>query len=94
MLWKSFLLSAKQDLIRNSYLYLVIFIFLYPATQKVAGYYVMHSENFECPSVRLSIRLSALHFRSWPIFFNLCMDIDTGGGGGGGRRSGLGLQMG
>ena len=26
--------------------------FLYPATQEVEGYYVIPSENFECPSVR------------------------------------------
>ena len=30
--------------------------FLYPTTQKVAGYYVIPSENFECPSVHMSVR--------------------------------------
>ena len=29
---------------------------LYPATRKVARYYVIPSENFECPSARLSVR--------------------------------------
>ena len=38
-----------------------LFLFLYPATQKVAGYYVIPSEAFECPSgpsVRSSVRAS------------------------------------
>ena len=30
-------------------------LFLYPATQKEAGYYVIPSENFECPSVHPSV---------------------------------------
>ena len=32
------------------------FYFLYPAKQKVAGYYVIPSESFEGPSVRLYAR--------------------------------------
>ena len=40
----------------------------YPTTQKVAEYYVIPSEDFEilsvCPSVRLSVRPSALRFRT------------------------------
>ena len=36
------------------------FSFLYPATQKVAGYYVIPSELFEC----LSVHLPVLHFRT------------------------------
>ena len=57
--------------------------FLHPATQKVVGYYVIPSENFECLSFRPSICPSALRFRTltcsfWPIFFKLCMDIDIG----------------
>ena len=56
-------------------------LFLYPATQKVAGYYVIPSENFEilsvCPSVSASF--PDCNFSSfWPIFFKLCMDIDIG----------------
>ena len=38
--------------------------FLYPATQKVAGYYVIPSENFELLSVCPSVRPSALRFRT------------------------------
>ena len=40
---------------------------LYPATLKSAGYYVIPSVQkfaFECPSVRPSVRQSALRFRS------------------------------
>ena len=33
---------------------LYITVFLYPATQKVAGYYVIPSELSECPFVRPS----------------------------------------
>ena len=32
--------------------------FLYTAAQKVAGYNVIPSKLFECPSIRLSIRAS------------------------------------
>ena len=60
-------------------------ILLYPATQKVARYYVIPSENFGCPSVCLSVlppisasfpdyNLSSF----WPIFFKRCTDIDIG----------------
>ena len=38
--------------------------FLYPATQKVAGYYVILSENVEILSVCPSGRPSALGFRT------------------------------
>ena len=31
---------------------------LYPASQKVAGFYVIPSEPFECPSVRPSVSVS------------------------------------
>ena len=62
---------------------LYITVFLYPATQKVAGYYVIPSEPFECPFVRLSIRPSIRasfpdsNLSSfWPIFFKFCMEID------------------
>ena len=50
---------------------------LYPATQKVAGYYVIPSENFECLSVSASFPDSNLS-SFWPIFFKLCMGIDIG----------------
>ena len=36
------------------YIRLYFTVFLYPATQKVAGYYVIPSEPFECPFVRPS----------------------------------------
>ena len=50
----------------------------------MAGYYVIHSENFECPvhpsihpSVSASFPDSNLS-SFWPIFFKLCMDIEIG----------------
>ena len=58
---------------------LYITVFLYPATQKVVGYYVIPSEPFECPLVSSSVRalFPDSNFSSfWPIFFKLCMDID------------------
>ena len=47
---------------------------LYPATQKVAGYYVIHSENFECPSICLSVHThpqvhKGLDFRWFVMYF-------------------------
>ena len=63
--------------------------FLYPATQKVTGYYVIPSKPFECPSVRPS----ALRFRTltWVVFdrfsSNFACTLISG-------RSGLGLQIG
>ena len=50
--------------------------FLYPTTQKVAGYYVIPSE-LECPSICLSVSTSfpCSNFSTfWPIFFKLCID--------------------
>ena len=60
---------------------LYITVFLYPVTQKEAGYYVIHSEPFECLFVHPSeLRFHTLNFSSfWPIFFKLCMDIDIRG---------------
>ena len=61
--------------------------FLYPATQKVAGYYVIPSELWVSvrPSVCLSVRLSVSasfpcsNFSTfWPIFFKLCIYIGIG----------------
>ena len=49
--------------------------FLYPATQKVAGYYVIPSEPFECTSVSPSFPDSNLS-SFWPSFFKFGMDID------------------
>ena len=58
--------------------------FLYHATQKVAGYYVIPSELWVSvrPSVRTSVHLSVSasflcsNFRTfWSIFFKLCIDI-------------------
>ena len=43
----------------------------------MAGYYVMPSENFECPSLSASFPDSNLS-SFLPIFFKLCMDIDIG----------------
>ena len=40
------------------YIRLYITVFLYPATQNVAGYYIIPSEPFECPSVRASFPVS------------------------------------
>ena len=60
------------------------FYLLYPATQKVAGYYVLPSELWVsvhrpsiCPSVCASFPCS--NFSTfWPIFFKLCIDIGIG----------------
>ena len=66
--------------------------FLYPATQKVVGYYVIPSELCVsvCPSVHLvSVRLwdrlsisssfPCSNFNTfWSIFFKLCIDIGIG----------------
>ena len=49
--------------------------FLYPITQKVAGYYIIPSELFECPSVSASFPGSNLSI-FWPNFFKLCIGID------------------
>ena len=65
---------------------LYITVFLYPATQKVAGYYVIPSEPFECPFVRASFPDSNLS-SFWPIFFKLCVDIDI-------REEWFGMAMG
>ena len=46
--------------------------FLYPTTQKVAGYYVIPSENFECLSIHPSVSTSFTDSNLssfWPIFF-------------------------
>ena len=58
---------------------MLIVLLLYPATQKVTGYYVIPFENFECLSVRLSVSTSfPTHLSSLrPIFFKLCMEIDV-----------------
>ena len=62
-------------------------VFLYPATQKVVGYYVKPSEPFECPFVRPS----ELPFRTltWVVFdrfsSNFAWTLISG-------RSGLGWQ--
>ena len=54
--------------------------FLYPATQKVAGYYVIPSENFEilsvCPSVRPSVRP---HLALSHSFKSLFLSVHTHG---------------
>ena len=58
--------------------------FLYPATQKVEGYYVIPSELWVSvhpssvhPSVSTSFPCS--NFSTfWPIFFKLCIDIGIG----------------
>ena len=53
--------------------------FLYPATKKSGGYYVIPSEPFECPSICPSVSASfpdSYLSSFWPIFFELCMDID------------------
>ena len=48
---------------------------LYPATQKVAVYYVIPSEKI-CVSVRQRASFPDSNLRSfWPIFFKLCIDI-------------------
>ena len=41
----------------------------------MAGYYVIPSEPFECPSISASFSDSNLS-SFLPIFFKLCMDID------------------
>ena len=41
----------------------------YPATQTVAGYYVILSEPFQCPSVLPSVRPSAFRFRALTLVF-------------------------
>ena len=56
---------------------------LYPATQKVAGYYVIPSELWVSvrPSVRLPVSASfpCSNFSTFrPIFFKLCRDIGIG----------------
>ena len=53
---------------------------VYPATQKVAGYYVIPSENFECPRLTsVSALFPDSNLSSFlPIFFKLCMDIGNG----------------
>ena len=66
--------------------------FLYPATQNVAGYYVIPSELWVsvrpsvrrpsvrppvCPSVNASFPCSSFS-TFWPIFFKLCIDIGVG----------------
>ena len=56
---------------------LYITVFLYPATQKVAGYYVIPSGPFECPFVRPSeLRFRTLTWVVFDRFFKLYMDID------------------
>ena len=55
--------------------------FLYPATLKSAGYYVIPSVQkfaFECPSVRPYVRPFPLSILSIfrPIFFKLCIRVD------------------
>ena len=58
----------------SDFLYLAMF--LYPATQKVAGYYVIPSELFECPAGHQCF-VTGLYLSSfWPIVFKVCMDID------------------
>ena len=66
---------------------LICTLFLYPATQKVAGYYFIPSElwlSFRSSVVHPSVCLSALRFRAlncstfWPIFFKFCIDIGIG----------------
>ena len=58
--------------------------FLYPATQKVAGYYVRPSEvwvSVHLSIIRLSVSASfpCSNFSTfWPIFFKLCTDIGIG----------------
>ena len=47
--------------------------FLYPATQKVAGYYVIPSELWV--SIRPSVHQRFNFSTFWPIFFKLCIDI-------------------
>ena len=59
---------------RPSRLFIEDIYFLYPPTQKVAGYYVIPSEPFECLSVSASFPDSNLSSFG-PIFFKLCMDI-------------------
>ena len=61
----------------------VVCTFLYPATLKSGGYYVIpsiHKNAFECPSVRPSVSTSFSlcweHFL--PIFFKLAMRVDIG----------------
>ena len=72
------------------------FYLLYPATLKSAGYYVIPSIQkiaFECPSLCMSVRASALRFHSLLTAFfnqfssNLLWELILG-------RSVLGLQMG
>ena len=60
-------------------------LLLYPAIQKVAGYYVIPSEPFECPSVSTSFPDSTLS--SFDRFSSdFAWTLISG-------RSGLGLQM-
>ena len=85
--------SHKKDLAPApssffQFLYNLKLNFLYPATQKVAGHYVLPSElwvsvrpSSVCLSVRPSVSASfpCSNFSTfWPIFFKLCIDIDIG----------------
>ena len=63
--------------------------FLYCSTQKVAGYYVIPSENSEILSVRPSVSASFPDSNLssfWSIFFNFVLTLISG-------RNCLGLQM-
>ena len=62
----------------------VFFYFLYSATQKEAGYYVLPSElwvsvrlSVICPSISASFPCTNFSI-FWPIFFKLCLDIGIG----------------
>ena len=58
----------------------VVDLFLYPATLKSAGYYVIPSAQkfaFECPSVSASFQLSVRRIFQ-PIFFKLGIRVDIG----------------
>ena len=54
----------KIQLLQNGFSEVQIHAWWYPATQKVAGHYVIPSEPFECPFVHPSVHPSALRFHT------------------------------